>query len=117
MSKNSNPNQSAGCAAFPASLTAKELSSQFVQVKKQTRKYNGENDCLDALAYASGVLSVNREDFTQSKFLSLTRGHVDHADSTSTLLGLFADWVNFLIQNKKLIREFVIDAPTYRWIG
>lgn len=103
--------------AFAPSLTAKEMTNQFVNLKRQTRKYSGESDVLDAFAYGVGLIAANREDFNQSKFLSLTRGHVDSSDSTSALLSLFADYVNHLIQQKKLSREFVIDEPTYRWKG
>ena len=107
----------AGCASFGQSLTTLELSNQFVQNKRATRKFSGENDSLDALAYASAVLVINKDSFDQNKFLSLTRGFVDSADSADTLLRLFADWVNFLIQHKKLTRDaFWIDLPIYRFV-
>lgn len=103
--------------AFAPSLTALELSNQFVQNRRASRKFSGENDALDALAYASGVLVINRDYFDQNKFLSLTRAHVDSADSADTLLSLFADWVNFLIQHKKLVRDaLLVDLPIYRFV-
>lgn len=103
--------------AFAPSASAKELSNQFVQNKRANRKYSGSNDCLDALAYATGLLSIGREDFTQSRFLSLTRAYVDSVEATQTLLSLFAEWLAFMRNHGKIQREFVIDEPTYRWIG
>lgn len=103
--------------SFAPSLTALELSNQFVANKRASRKFSGENDALDALAYSVGVLVINKDSFDQNKFLSLTRAYVDSAESTDTLLSLFADWVNYLIQHKKLIRDaFWIDLPIYRFV-
>lgn len=105
--------------AFAPSLTAKELTTQFISNRRASRKYSGESntDCLEALAYSAGVLSINREPFDQNKFLSLTRSFVDSAESTHNLLVLFGEWVNFLIQHKKLTRDaFWIDLPIYRFV-
>ena len=107
--------QTAGCANFAPSQTAGELTRQFVQTKRQVKKYSGDNDCLDALSYAAGLLSANRDYFDQSKFISLTRAFCDSPEELNTLLNLYSDWVNFLIQNHKLTREFSVDMPLYRF--
>ena len=108
----------AGCAAFAPSLSALELTHQFIQTKRQIRKYNEDFQYLDCLAHSLGLLSSNRLDFTQSQFLVLTRPfHEAKSETTRALLNLFEEWLAFMRLNRKIRTEFIIDEQTHRWIG
>lgn len=106
----------AGCANFGNSMTALELTHQFIQTKRQVRKYNEDFQYLDCLAHSLGLLSANRQDFNQSQFLVLTRAfHEAESETTRALLNLFEEWLAFMRLNRKIRTEFVIDEPTHRW--
>ena len=108
----------AGCANFGSSASALELTQQFIQTKRQVRKYNADSVFLEALGYACGLLATNRADFNQSQFLVLTRAfHEAESETTRALLNLFGEWLAFMRLNRKIRTEFIIDEPTHRWIG
>lgn len=108
------PNQT----AFAPTASAKELSNQFLSsIRTNKRKFSGSNDVLDGASYAIGLLTANREDFTASRYLSLTRAYCDSIESTQSLLSLLGEWLAFLQKHGKIEREFVIDEATFRWKG
>jgi len=108
-------NKPTACAP---SLPAQELTRIFIQNKRLVRKYNADAEYLEAIGYACGLLSSNRQDFTQSQFLVLTRSfHEAEPETTRALLNLYQEWLAFMRLHKKIRTDNIFgDEETHRFI-
>jgi hypothetical protein len=111
-----NENSSGG--TFRPSRDSLELTNEFLESRRRLKKYDGDNDFLDCFTAAVRLMASNKQDFSWSDFLVLTRRYDDgDGEVTTAMRPLFADWIQFLRLNKKIVSETgAYEWPMHRWI-